>query len=66
MLLNNRLPLADGIQIYRDHVGRSPVTGGAGKSTQKRYRAIFDKFQPFAADLGVRFWNDISVRHLDQ
>ena len=65
-IVDNRLALADGVQIYRDHVGRSPVTGGAGKSTQKRYRAIFDKFQPFATGLGVRFWNDISVRHLDQ
>ena len=65
-VVDNRLALADGVQIYRDHVGRSPVTGGAGKSTQKRYRAIFDKFQPFATGLGVRFWNDISVRHLDQ
>ena len=44
---------------------RSPVTGGAGKSTQKRYRAIFDKFEPFATEKGVRFWNDLSNRHLD-
>lgn len=65
MIVDQRLALADGIQYYRDHVGRSRVTGGAGKSTQKRYRAIFDKFQPFLLDLGVQFWNDISARHLD-
>jgi integrase len=63
--LDNRLALEKGISMYRDHVGRSPVTGGTRPSTQKRYRAVFDKFQPFALGEGVRFWNDVSARLLD-
>ena len=58
---DNRLSLADGIRLYREHVGRSPVTGGARASTQKRYRAVFDKFEPFATREGVQCWNDVSA-----
>ena len=64
--LDVRLSLADGIQLYRDHVGRSRVTGGARPSTQKRYRAVFDKFQPFAIKQRVQFWNDVTARHLER
>ena len=64
--VDNRLPLEKGISIYREHVGRSPVTGGTRPSTQKRYRAVFDKFQPFALGEGVQFSNDVSPRLLDR
>lgn len=63
---DNRLSLEEGIRLYREHVGRSPVTGGARKSTQKRYKAVFDKFQPFAASEGVFFWNEVSARLLER
>ena len=63
-VVDNRLPLADGIQIYRDHVGRSPVTGGTGKSPRRGTG-------PFSSSSrSPRIWvcdsGRISVRHLDQ
>lgn len=64
--LDTRLPLAEGISMYKEHVARSPVTGGARPKTQSRYRAVFDKFEPFALEQGVRFWNDVSARLLDR
>jgi hypothetical protein len=42
------------------------VTGGARPSTQKRYRAVFDKFQPFAIKQRVQFWNDVTARLLER
>ena len=64
--LDTRLALAKGIRIYKEHVARSPVTGGARPKTQARYKAVLDKFEPFARDKGVRFWNDVSARLLDR
>jgi integrase len=64
--LDTRLPLAEGIRLYKEHVARSPVTGGTRPKTQARYRAVFDKFEPFALEQGVRFWNDASARLLER
>ena len=47
-------------------MARSPVTGGTRPKTQARYKAVFDKFQPFAVEQGVRFWNDVSARLLER
>jgi integrase len=41
------------------------VTGGASESTQKRYRAVFDKFTKFATGQGLRYWQDVSRRTLE-
>jgi hypothetical protein len=54
------------IRLYKEHVARSAVTGGTRPKTQARYRAVFDKFEPFALEQGVRFWNDASARLLDR
>lgn len=67
------LSLEEGRQLYEDHIARPQVTGGTRKSTQKRYRAVFDKFVPFAKDEGVTVWNGVTVdlltayaAHLDE
>ena len=44
------LPLDEGRRLYLAHVGRAKLLGGARASSQKRYRAAFDKFVPFARD----------------
>ncbi len=44
------LPLEEGRRLYLAHVGRAKLLGGARASSQKRYRAVFDKFVPFARD----------------
>lgn len=59
------LLLAEGRDFYLKHVERPPVLGGAGKSTVKRYRAIFNKFIPFAHEEGVRHWQLVSKRLLE-
>ena len=51
------LPLDEGRKLYESHIARSRVTGGVRRSTQKRYRAVFDKFLPFAKSRGVTVWN---------
>ncbi len=55
------LPLADGRKLYEAHIARPEVTGGTRKSTQKRYRTVFDKFLPFAADHNVEVWNCVNI-----
>ena len=49
------LPIEEGRKLYEAHVSRPRVTGGARKSTQKRYRAVFDKFVPFATGAASLF-----------
>jgi integrase len=36
------------------------VLGGAGKTTAKRYRAVFTKFLPFAKQERIRYWRDVT------
>ncbi|MEO7319751.1 MAG: site-specific integrase [Chthoniobacteraceae bacterium] len=59
------LPLEDGKEKYLAYVGRPPVMGGAGAKTAQRYRAVFDKFNPFAREKGVDDWNRVSQRLLE-
>ena len=54
------LPLAKGRKLYQRHIARPRVAGGVRRSTQKRYRAVFDKFLPFPELHGVTIWNGIT------
>ena len=54
------LDLVKGELLYMDFVSRPLITGGAGKRTQKRYRAVFQKFRKFALENGVVSWNAVS------
>ena len=60
-----KLALARGVDLYRAHVQRPPVTGGASPGTWKRYRAVFDKMVPFMQDRGVYYWNQLRGVHLE-
>jgi len=51
---------SSGESLYMDFVARPLIAGGAGKGTQKRYRAVFEKFHMFAAESGVLSWNGVS------
>jgi integrase len=55
------LSLTEGRKLYEKHIARSPTTGGVRKSTQKRYRTVFDKFIPFATSRGVTVWNGVTA-----
>jgi len=52
----DRLSLTEGQRMYLQHVARPAVLGGATARTVKRYRAVFDKFIPFAQKEGVQDW----------
>ena len=47
------LTLQEGRKLYEKHIARPRATGGVRKSTQKRYRTVFDKFIPYAIGRGV-------------
>src|SRR5512139_3395910 len=38
---DKRLSIEEGIRLYREHIGRSAVTGGTRPKTQARYKAVF-------------------------
>jgi hypothetical protein len=61
-----RLPLEAGRKLYEEHGARSRITGGTRKGTQKRYRAVLDKFLPFLESKGVTDWNRLTSNHLEQ
>jgi integrase len=54
------LDLKEGETLYMNHVGRPLIVGGAVKKTQRRYRAVFEKFRKFAAENGVLSWNGVN------
>jgi integrase len=58
------LPMGEGRALYEKHIARPRVTGGVRKSTQKRYRTVFDKFIPFATARGVTVWNGVTAELL--
>ena len=58
------LPLDEGRAKYEAHVARPRIAGGAKSSTQKRYRAVFDKFIAFAESRGINFWNYVTQQQL--
>lgn len=54
------LSLADGRKLYEAHIKRPRAVGGTRASTQKKYRAAFDKFILFAESIGVKTWNAVT------
>ena len=65
-LSGDELSLAAGRKLYEDHASRSRITGGTRKSTQKRYRVVFDKFLTFLERKGIPTWNRVTTRVLQQ
>jgi integrase len=64
-LPSNRISIADGVQRYLKYVARPEVLGGATKSTQKRYMAVFDKFMVFLVGEGISHWDQVTKRTLE-
>jgi integrase len=54
------LTLEEGRRLYEEHISRPQAVGGVRPSTSKRYRAVFDKFIPFAKGIGVLTWNKVT------
>jgi integrase len=59
------LALIDGLRLYEAYLSRPRVTGGAGESTRKRYRPIFDKFLKYADTIGFKDWNHVDKHTLE-
>jgi integrase len=59
-----QLSLDEGRRLYLEHVQRPRVVGGARPASAKRYRAVFDKFEPFARHEGITAWNQVTHRTL--
>jgi integrase len=57
---SDALALEKGRDLYMQFVGRPAIAGGAGKTTVKRYRAVFDKFLTFAMKKHVTEWNQVT------
>ena len=54
------LALEEGRRLYMDSVAAPEVAGGASEAARKRYRAVFDKFVPFAESRGVTTWGRVN------
>jgi integrase len=61
-----KLGLAEGRRLYEEHLKRPRATGGVRPSTQKRYRAVFDKFIPFAESSGLGDWREVDAKQLER
>lgn len=71
-LQGDQITLTEGRRLYEEYISRPAVTGGTRASTQKRYRAVLDKFLAFAKVEGLRYWSEVTkgvleryARHLE-
>ncbi|MFO0811585.1 MAG: site-specific integrase [Gemmatales bacterium] len=62
---NTDLALVEGWRLYREHVSRPRMTGGAKPVSTKRYRAVFDKLIPFLTTRRVTSWHQVTSQHLN-
>ena len=60
------LPIADGIKMYLDHARRPATAGGVTASSLKRYESVVDKFQRFADEQQIRYWQSVDMRVLNR
>jgi integrase len=58
------LALKTGWDLYRSHVSRPRIVGGAKPKSVTRYKAVFDKFIDFALSEGIVSWNQVAVATL--
>ena len=61
-----RLPIRMGRKLFDEHTSRPRMVGGAKKSTQKRYKAVVDKFEPFLDYKRIVDWNQVTERTLGE
>jgi integrase len=59
-----KLGLEAGRKLYETYLKRPREVGGVRPSTQKKYRAAFDKFVDFAAKNGISDWNSVTAQTL--
>ena len=55
----SKVALEEGRKLYLAHAGRAPALGGA-EVAPGRYKAVFDKFVPFARERGVCDWQSVT------
>jgi integrase len=60
------LDLEQGRSLYMGNISVPEVAGGASKAAQKRYRAVLDKFVPYAQGHGVAGWGQVTRRLLQE
>ena len=58
------LSLEEGRKLYESYIARPRVAGGVRKSTQNRYRTVFDKFIEFAISQRITLWNRVTEKVL--
>lgn len=58
------VPIKLGRKLFEEHTARPRIVGGAKPSTQKRYKAILDKFESFLETKRITDWNQITERTL--
>lgn len=59
------LTLEEGRRHYEQHLKRPAVAQGVQPSTRKRYKAVLDKFLPFAERRGIKTWAGVTENLLN-
>jgi integrase len=62
---SDRLSLEEGQRLYLAHAARAPILGGTTPGSVKRYRAVLDKFVPFARTEEASHWQEVTKRTLE-
>lgn len=56
------LTLQEGQRLFMEHITQPAVSGGKRPTTAKRYRAVLQKFLPFAAEKRIQYWQAVNQR----
>ena len=57
-----QISIENGIDLYREYLGRSRLVKGVRESSAVRYRTVFKKFSEFAKKNGVHYWHQVSTQ----
>lgn len=63
---DRRLSIEAGRKLFDKHRSRPRLVGGTKPSTQKRYRAILDKFVDFLQQKRIHEWGQVTERTLEE
>ena len=62
---DQKIGLGEGLDVFFEKKNVDPLLGGISPASLTRYRTITKKFLRFAAENGLKFWNNVTRDHLE-
>ena len=63
--VNFKLPVSDGIEIYREFIQRPKIAGGIADSTRNRYLRSLNSFLSYVKHDPIQFWEQFDAAYMN-